>query len=197
MKKLLILAIALGAGWHFYNNPGEVELGEGVLAPEQPVQHNLKAPRITDKNGYQLTEVALFEVKAKVLARENYRVGREADLSPTDLTLGWGPMSDEAVLSEIDISQSNRFYYWRVEQFPIPRKAIETNSANMHIIPADDEVATQLRQIRKGEIVALSGSLIDADASDGWRWRTSRTRNDTGNGACELFLVKSIEIDPL
>jgi hypothetical protein len=36
--------------------------------------------------------------------------------------------------------------------------------------------------------------LIEAQASDGWRWRSSLTREDTGNGACELVLVKSLSI---
>jgi hypothetical protein len=74
------------------------------------------------------------------LSSERYSLGREADLSPVDLALGWGKMSDEAVLSKINITQSNRFYYWHVDAFPIPRREIEINSANMHMIPADDRI---------------------------------------------------------
>ena len=57
---------------------------------------------------------------------------------PEDLALGWGRMSDSDVLAKIDITQSGRFYYWHVDDFPIPRREIETSSANMHMIPSDD-----------------------------------------------------------
>ena len=83
-------------------------------------------------------------------------------LVPTDLALGWGRMSDSAVLAKIDITQSGRFYYWRVKEFPIPRREIETSSANMHMIPADNDVKRQLEQVREGQLVRIEGFLVDA-----------------------------------
>ena len=89
------------------------------------------------------------------MAAEHYSLGREADLSPVDLALGWGKMSDEAILKDIKISQSNRFYYWRVDEFPIPRREIEMQSANMHMIPADAQIEKILKSIRPGQMVKL------------------------------------------
>ena len=39
---------------------------------------------------------------------------------------------------------------------------------------------------------ALAGWLVQADASDGWRWRSSLSRDDSGAGACEVVYVCSI-----
>ena len=65
----------------------------------------------------------------------------------------------------------------------------------MHMIPASDEVYSVLKEIRNGDIIELSGSLVNvADDNDGWRWKSSQTRNDTGNGACELIWVESLKI---
>jgi len=37
------------------------------------------------------------------------------------------------------------------------------------------------------------GQLVLATSgSDGWTWTSSLTRNDIGNGACELILVEKI-----
>ena len=127
-----------------------------------------------------------------VLGTEHYRLGREAELSPVDLALGWGPMADDAVLDRIDIRQSGRFFYWRTERFPIPRRDIETHSANMHMIPANAEIDRQLRAVRTGDIVRFRGYLVRIEAADGWQWRSSLTRDDTGNGACELVLLESL-----
>lgn len=197
MKKAVFLILILGVCWKLYSDPGEVNLGPGVLATESPQQKNI-SPSVTYKDDeYTITEFAKFHIKAKVLAKENYYIGREADLSPTDLALGWGRMSDESVLDNIDISQSNRFYRWRVESFPIPRREIETHSANMHLIPANDSIKREIDRLQQGEIIEISGSLVNVTAPDGWRWTSSKTRNDTGRGACELIWVEHVRVVPL
>lgn len=141
---------------------------------------------------YTITPLADFSIEARVLAKEAYTFDRGASLSPIDLVLGWGPMSDSGVLSQIRISQSNRFYYWHVDQFPIPREAIETHSANMHMIPADDVIEAQLKQVHVGQLVKIEGYLVQANAKDGFYWKSSLTRQDTGAGACELVFVKKL-----
>jgi hypothetical protein len=168
--------------------------GSGIIASQSPVQSSTSQTNFI-LNGYKITPLDSFEIEARVLAAEHYSLGREADLSPVDLALGWGKMSDEAILSKINISQSNRFYYWHVDEFPIPRREIETQSANMHMIPADAEIEKSLKSIRPGQVVKLSGYLVEANASDGWHWKSSLTREDTGNGACELVYVKSVMVN--
>ena len=49
----------------------------------------------------------------RILHREDYSLGSLASLVPTDFAVGWGRMSDSAVLAGIEISQANRFYFWR------------------------------------------------------------------------------------
>ncbi|NNF04719.1 MAG: hypothetical protein HKN17_09645 [Rhodothermales bacterium] len=150
-----------------------------------------KAPLIRHDE-YLIEPVARFEVEARVLGTERYRQGREADLSPMDLALGWGPMSDQSVLDKIRITQFRRFYYWQTDSMPIPRRDIVRHSSNMHLIPANDEVRKHLLRVRDGEIVRFSGYLVNLRAPDGWRWSTSTSRTDTGNGACELIWVEQL-----
>lgn len=69
---------------------------------------------------------------------------------------------------------------------------IETHTANMHMIPANDEIARQLKSIRAGNMVHLKGFLVEVTGKDGFRWKSSLTRTDTGGGACELILVESL-----
>jgi hypothetical protein len=40
--------------------------------------------------------------------------------------------------------------------------------------------------------VIVRGYLVEARGADGWRWRSSLTREDTGAGACELIWVESV-----
>ena len=181
--------IGYGAYQHFSNRP--VTHGNGLVADTQPVQNAINQSNFAVK-GYTITPLESFEIQARVLSTEHYSFGREADLSPVDLALGWGKMSDEAILKDIKISQSNRFYYWHVDEFPMPRREIETQSANMHMIPADDAIESTLKSIRPGQVVKISGYLVQANASDGWHWKSSLTREDTGSGACEVVYVKAL-----
>lgn len=142
-----------------------------------------------------LEPLAGFSVDARVLSREDYITGREADLAPTDLALGWRRMADDDVLSRLDISQSSRWYRysWSGEP-PLPVDEIVHTSANMHIIPADAAVARQLRAVRRGDRVRIDGWLVEAKAADGWHWRSSLTREDTGGGACEVIYACAIRV---
>ncbi|WP_286239452.1 hypothetical protein [Neptuniibacter halophilus] len=194
MKKIIILLLILIAVWKF-SQPGEVSTGPGVMAEDIPLQVDLPPGVIAEVDDYQINQLAEFRIKAKVLGREDYTLDREADLSPTDLALGWGRMSDETVLAEVDISQSGRFYFWRVESFPIPRQEIVSSSANMHLIPASGTVKSEIDSVRRGDIVEIKGYLVEARSqADGWRWRSSLTRNDSGAGACELIWVEQLNI---
>ncbi|MHA6205357.1 hypothetical protein ACXU4B_13105 [Dyella soli] len=186
----LMLIVALGAAHWWRHRP--MLPGPGVLAPDAPTQIDLDDSTALQRGDTTLVTRARFELTARVLSREDYRSDAGASLAPVDLALGWGRMSDRHVLEGIKISQENRFYHWHVDAFPIPRREIETSSANMHMIPADDTVREELERVRPGEVVHLEGFLVDANRANGWRWHTSMTRNDTGNGACELVYVESI-----
>ena len=170
----------------------EVSYSPGPIAPKDPIQESLTSAPVYQKGGYIIRPLARFQIEARVLSRERYRFDRGAALSPVDLALGWGPMSDQAVLDQIDISQGRRFYRWRVDQYPIPRRDIIEHSANMHMIPANDEVEKDLLAVRKGEIVLIEGYLVKATSDNGSVWTSSLTRSDSGDGACELVWVESI-----
>ena len=143
-------------------------------------------------DGYRITPLQPFSIEARVLGREDYHFDAGAAVSPTDLALGWGPMADPQVLASISIRQSNRWYHWQVESFPIPRREIEIHSANMHMIPANAAVADALSDIRAGQRIRLSGQLVRVDGDDGFTWSSSLSREDTGNGACELIWIEQL-----
>ena len=147
-------------------------------------------------DGFLLTRRAEFSLRARVLSREDYWIGDESNLSPLDLALGWGVMSDQAVLDRITIRQSSRWYFTRYEHpAPISDQEIINHSSNMHIIPADSRIRRKLKKIRRGDVVMLKGYLVDVDADSGFYWRTSLSRSDTGNGSCEIFFLTDAYIE--
>lgn len=194
MKNLAAVLLFAVVIWFFVFRNETVVLGPGVTAPDVPVQVKIETPESFPFNDYTITPLAKFRIKAKVLSQEGYRFGREADLSPLDLALGWGTMSDESILHDIEISQSGRWYRWRTETLPIPHKDIETQSGNMHLIPADSYVEYMMDKTRTGDLVEFSGSLVRVDADDGWHWISSLSRTDTGARSCEVVWVESFRV---
>lgn len=194
MKKFLGLAIVMLVCWKLFGPDTVVELGAGVMVTDVPMQTEPLNDEPFEFKSYRITPLADFKIKAKILSKENYSLGQEADLSPVDLALGWQNMSDESVLKNINISQSGRWYRWHAQQFPIPRNEIETQSANMHMVPANDQVADTIANAKQGEIIELSGYLIRADADDGWHWQSSLTRDDVGVNSCELVYVEQFRV---
>jgi hypothetical protein len=131
-------------------------------------------------------------VFGRILLRDRYWLGRESDVSPLDLTLGWGRLSDTAVLDRLSMNRGHRSFIWRPKsaEMPLPQREVTTHTANIHIIPANQELADALARLRKGDLVELDGYLVEATAKDGWRWNSSLTREDSGPGACELMWVE-------
>lgn len=172
-----------------------LDLSRPLALSDAPVQRSINSRgHAYEFSGYRLRPLASFQLHARVLGVKWYRHGREAELSPVDLALGWGAMADDRVLAKVDIKQSGRFYRWRVERLPVARRVIETQSANMHMIPGSHEVADALAQVEEGQQLELHGYLVRIDAADGWRWKSSLTRKDTGARACELVLVQHLDL---
>jgi hypothetical protein len=167
-------------------------LPAGVLAPNDPVQITTDDPPVTMKKNTIIPK-AYFSIEGKILSKRRYFWGKESKISPVDLAMGWGRMSDKNVVEKLKISQHGRWYFWKAKKFPIPRREIETHSANMHIIPASKQVRKKVLKAKQGQIVKFDGYLVRV-VGQNWTWQSSLTRNDTGNNACEVVYVKNFEV---
>jgi len=167
-----------------------------TLVPFEPIQKPVptaKARPWTHKN-YLIRPLATFDVTGRVLLTEDFGSGREAELSPKDLTLGWGTMSHNRYLKQLSLSHSGRFYQWQTQEEGVDKDTVTRSSANMHFIPANDTVAAILKGIRRDDLVRARGYLVQVEAPDGWHWVSSQVRTDTGAGACELIFTEQLEV---
>jgi len=192
MRMLLLLAALFLFGAYELWDSREVKQPAGVLAPEEPRQEPFEIQPPLLKPGYRIAALASFDIQARVLHAERYRSDRASDISPADLALGWGPMSDGSVLDHFTFNQYHRVFSWHADTLPIPRQVIEQHASNMHIIPATAEIEKSLKSVRVGHIVHIQGYLVEVRGEDGWVWRSSLNRTDTGNGACEVIWVESL-----
>ena len=195
--RILVVALVLVSGWGAYDGYSHRERHHppGQIAPDEPRQRNFANGTPFRRGDFMLTPRAEFSVEARVLAKENYYIDPGAKLIPVDFAMGWGPMSDTALIERLRISQSGRFYFWGYSgQSPAPHEEIIRSSANMHLIPADSAVKKALSATRVGDVVAIEGDLVDAKSDGGWFLKTSLTRDDSGAGACEIVYVRRASI---
>ncbi len=195
MRALLLLSIGLGtlggAHWALHR---PIAHDAGVLVDAVPRQADASDDTPVRLGGSVLQPLADFDIEARVLSRRDYAFDAGASLAPTDLALGWGRMSDSAVIDAMEIDQSARYFSYRWRSVPpIPPAEIVRSATNLHAIPADAVIARALARVRVGDVVELRGRLVEASRADGWRWRSSLSREDSGAGACELMLIESID----
>ena len=194
---LAVLAIA----WVFIYDPfGQtVRLKPGMLAPEQPTQVNLP-PGVGafEYRGYTVLPMAAFYIKAKVLSKENYSYDLAAEVSPIDLALGWGPMSDQRIIDQFSFWQRGRGAYMDTSTYPLSMQEMIRSYSNIHLIPSTEHLKTRIDNVRDGEIIEMTGMLVHViNPSTGFEWTTSLSREDTGEDGCEIMWVNEFKVLPI
>jgi hypothetical protein len=190
----LLLAVA---GWGAYGafSSREIKHPPGQVAPDAPIQRNLENSKSFVVNDFTLTPRASFSGRVRVLRTERYRFYDQlASISPIDVAIGWGPMSDSVLIDQLSLAQSGRFLYWRSSTpLHISWSDINRSASHMHVIPSSNVVLQKLKRLRAGELVDIEGELVDVKYGR-QTWNTSLSRDDTGAGACEIVFLHDVVV---
>jgi hypothetical protein len=203
-KKLVIVCIVILilVLYHFAHRPVGTSAHDLIQPMQEPVQESLQKGEassfLKQASGYiwTITPQAKFKIAARVLSKETYRTGWQSSLSPVDLALGWGEFSDRKVDEWISWSQSGRWYYYNWPAgSPFADDQIREHSANVHIVPATENLKQAALHLSKNDTVMLEGFLINLDGKRGdqtYFWHSSLSRTDSGDGSCELLYLKRL-----
>lgn len=192
---LLVLAAVLAyASWPdpaFVYTPGS-------LVKFIPTQRNLSGGRAWDYKGCAVTPLAEYRATGIVLSKLLYTRDEPALISPFDVGLGWGAMSDPEVLKDIECSQDHRFLKVGFRRLPdIDWFSLRSQLSNIHTIPASEAVRAKLEGLPSGQIATLTGKLVRVEFPGGGLWESSLRRGDTDDGACEIMWVEAVEATPV
>ena len=176
----------------------------GVAGIGDPVQKPAHGGTEMEIDGYKLNISYLYsyDISALVVSTHDY-AGTDlgGKLAPRDFALAWGTVAQYNDKIDFHWRQSGRWYNWQAKSYeeiePVGGvEGVSKQSANNHIIPADDTVRKSIKKIKKGDYIKLTGYLVNIDGAkdDGstfW-WNSSTTRNDTGDGSCEVIYVTAV-----
>ncbi|VAW49789.1 hypothetical protein MNBD_GAMMA04-785 [hydrothermal vent metagenome] len=193
MKTVIFLLILAGAWYHFYYIETVANSGSSTTVDTSPFQDQVPYKKFEFKD-VTLTPKASYSVTARVISAERYYLDRNSNISTLDVLVGWYNLSDEAILKQIKFSQSDRQYKWHAPTQVLSEQEIQTTSSNIHLIPANDEIAEQFKQLKIGQIIYLNGTLVDVNNPSGWSWKTSLNRTDTGKNSSEILYLTEFEI---
>ncbi len=166
-------------------------------ALKEPVQGEGSAAEFSETRrgrSFRLTPRASYDVAARVASTERYRAGLSGDLLPWDFALAWGAATREPAWSHVSYVQTGRFYNWSTHDRSLDPAYVSSHTANTHLIAATGRIRSVLGHVHRGDVVRLEGDLVDVDGPDGFVWKTSLSRMDTGPGACETLYVRAITV---
>jgi hypothetical protein len=193
-----LIVVSLFGAWQWWFNERHVHVPPGEVAAAEPTQTLLDARESFTAHGHRFLPRARYDITARILRKEIYRIDGGAALAPVDLAVGWGPMSDSAVIDQLEFSQMGRFFYWRPRNqttFALTMAQTAAHAGQIHAIPADASVEARLRSLRPGRVVTLRGYLVDVRGPGGFVWNTSLSRTDTGDGACEIMWIEDVVVE--
>lgn len=146
----------------------------------------------------RIVPLASFSAEVLVLGRKDYDPRPEdllASYAPMDIVAAWGAAGRQAVRSPVSIAQGRRRYGWSYAgdaSLPVETRSFGRITANWHLVPSSDAVRDDMDDIGRGRVVRIVGRLVKIRLADG-SWATSSlTRDDAGDGACEIILVDSV-----
>ena len=139
-----------------------------------------------------IKKLQTFKGDFRILGSKIYAHDQQAKFSPIDYAVSWGLFAEPEIARHISVNQYDRYLNWKIDRLPVPKAQAMQIVSNMHIIPANPQIAKQIKNVKRGDLVRLKGELVEIKDKD-LVWTSSLTPTDTGDGACELFRVSSIQ----
>ena len=133
-----------------------------------------------------------FKGDFRILGSKTYQHDAQAKFSPIDYAVSWGLFAEPEIARHITVNQYDRYLNWKIDRLPVPAEQAMQMVSNMHIIPANPKIAKDIQKVKRGDLVRLKGELVEVKDHD-LVWTSSLTPTDTGDGACEVFRVSSIQ----
>jgi len=168
---------------------------------QDPIQEEMSAPQFSfdyRDETYHVQPLARYELWGLVVSHNNITgildmYHDENSVDTKDLCLIWGNNLTSNDYKKVSYSSGAWTCYY---QYPYGVDFYPDALSNNHLLTADDAVRERIGQVRIGDQVHIQGMLVKYQAeSNPSFWRdSSMVRTDTGDGACEVVYVESIDI---
>jgi hypothetical protein len=203
-KSLFIISLIC---WLFFSLIKQPLPDESRILPEllhEPTQQSASIPTITKQEKdylYTIEPIAEYSIQGLVVSSYDsaswYDIYHKNDPGNIkDLCLVWGSNLSNGSYHQVSFSsgQFTCYYSWFGNDPHFNTSAMSNN----HLLPATDAIKRAILNTHRGEQVRIEGVLANYTVTkNGQKMvnrHTSLTRDDTGNGACEVLYVTGYEV---
>ena len=177
-----------------------IESTEYMFDPIQIATSGNRVVRVAGTN-VNLEYVAEYSIAGRVLGIDDYSGQRVQDIiSPRDVALAWGWLTDTEVDSRINWGPYNyREFLFSVQNDQWLRSvggvdAVISHTSNNHLLSVNNEIRRLINDIEVGDFIKIEGYLVNMTHNVGRRgayflWSTSTSRTDTD---CEVIYVTNV-----
>ena len=215
---LLLIAIptAIQLNWRFYfqntlvaKNLPSIDQTEKSSIENAPIQVIIE--QSSESGEYKgrpisVSYIAYYDIAGVVTSVHDYwGLDDYATLVPRDVCIAWGSLGELWLNHEVSFYQVDRFCHGKVTEseldpaevftFKTPFGQTRTSVSSMsnnHLIPSTPEIRNQIFGLNAGDKVRITGYLVNAIYGE-LGLKSSMTREDVGNGACEVIYVTGVE----
>ena len=213
LNRIALAALAGGIalaslGWYFKDPlPPPASLLPPLL--DEPVQRAISEPAFkatVDGVSYYVRPRYAYDIAGLVVSLHQSDAWWDTAhddardyLNLMDLCVVWGGNAASGIYRRVSFSNSEWSCDWSYPSSVDAAAFSLAQISNNHLLAADAHVAHLLKRIHKGDQVRLHGMLADYGVMHGsgipdYLRVSSDTRLDTGNGACEIVYVTSVEL---
>ena len=169
-----------------------------------PKQTKAQGNTTISKDNYKadITYLAKYEISGKVVEVHDYTGDSIGDLiSPRDVGICWGFLAEDKYQIKTVTGKARHLNYTITNRdigYYINKILGRVNShiSNNHLVPSDKNTSKLINKIQVNDFITLEGYLVNvyAEAPSGKTisWESSLSRNDVGDGACELLYVTNV-----
>ena len=181
---------------------------DGSRSQKPPRQIDFHKPKVFEKeyddHRVEFEALASYELTAHVAAVDRGPIDDWDFVAPVDISFVWGTLTQPGYIQHTKFHLAKRYVSLRYSPPPggarYPRDAV-SSFANNHIISPSPELKAVIDEIEPGDLVSLKGELVTLRIYDlnnrlVHTMKTSTTRADKGNGACENIWLEEIYIHP-
>lgn len=164
----------------------------GQVSASTSTEYNIARGLAPQAHGQSISVLKPFKGDFRILGSKQYHDDEQAKFSPIDFAVSYGLFAHPEIASQIKINQYDRYLNWTLRTLPVPPDQALKLVSNMHIIPANPQIAKQITQVKRGDLVRLDGELVEVKDNN-LVWTSSLSPGGVGEGACEVFRVNSIQ----
>lgn len=114
-------------------------------------------------------------------------------LNIMDMCVLWGSNLDGNLYKKFKFTNMNWTCFYKTGDDTAWHEFKQNEISNNHLLVEDQAITKLARTIGVGDQIDIKGYLVDYSAANGFNRKTSVTREDTGQGACEVVYLTDLK----